>query len=227
MSEYWLPNTADLLTSRNFSSSCTLGPALPRLFRRPSRPAHTLPTAARFLPTPVSTSIVRAGSESPQRAKPRPLSFGAFYNMPAVVLKTVIVRRRQFDGKVDINDLTIVLAHYGQTGMAWAQGEFTGDGTVDINDLTIVLAHYGQTAGASAGGISAVPEPSAVLFRRRRLTCSVGLWLAEAIRQRKYRWLSYYHHKKTYPLGRRLRVVPTGTCVRWTACDRERKGNFQ
>ena len=53
------------------------------------------------------------------------------------------------DGKVDINDLTIVLAHYGQTGMTWAQGEFTGDGTVDINDLTIVLANYGQSAGSS------------------------------------------------------------------------------
>ena len=51
------------------------------------------------------------------------------------------------DGKVDINDLTIVLANYGQTGMTWTQGEFTGDGTVDINDLTIVLAHYGQSVG--------------------------------------------------------------------------------
>ena len=50
------------------------------------------------------------------------------------------------DGKVDINDLTIVLANYGQTGMTWAQGEFTGDGTVDINDLTIVLAHYGNSS---------------------------------------------------------------------------------
>ena len=69
-----------------------------------------------------------------------------------------------WDGKVDINDLTIVLAHYDQTGQTWAQGEFTGDGTVDINDLTIVLAHYGQTAGASAGGISAVPEPSTLLL---------------------------------------------------------------
>ena len=55
------------------------------------------------------------------------------------------------DGKVDINDLTIVLAHYNQTGMTWAEGEFTGDGTVDINDLTIVLAHYNQTVGSSAG----------------------------------------------------------------------------
>ena len=52
------------------------------------------------------------------------------------------------DGRVDINDLTIVLAHYGQTGENWAKGEFTGDGTVDINDLTIVLANYGKTAGA-------------------------------------------------------------------------------
>ena len=60
------------------------------------------------------------------------------------------------DGKVDINDLTIVLAHYGQTGMAWTEGEFTGDGTVDINDLTIVLAHYNQSLGSSAG-IAAVP----------------------------------------------------------------------
>ena len=30
------------------------------------------------------------------------------------------------DGQVDINDLTIVLTNFGQTGMTWAQGEFTG-----------------------------------------------------------------------------------------------------
>jgi RHS repeat-associated protein len=49
------------------------------------------------------------------------------------------------DGTVDINDLTIVLSHYGSSGAAWSQGEFTGDGTVDINDLTMVLANYGST----------------------------------------------------------------------------------
>ena len=67
------------------------------------------------------------------------------------------------DGTVDINDLTIVLANYGQTGMTWAQGEFTGDGTVDINDLTIVLAHYGQTAGSSGrpGGRAGANCPGA------------------------------------------------------------------
>ena len=44
--------------------------------------------------------------------------------------------------------------------MTWSQGEFTGDGTVDINDLTIVLAHFGQSTGSSAGNVSAVPEPA-------------------------------------------------------------------
>ena len=68
------------------------------------------------------------------------------------------------DGKVDINDLTIVLTNFGQTGMTWTQGEFTGDGRVDVNDLTIVLAHFGQSLGSSAGGLSAVPEPSSLIL---------------------------------------------------------------
>ena len=69
-----------------------------------------------------------------------------------------------FDGKVDINDLTIVLAHYNQTGATWATGDFLGNGRVDINDLTIVLAHYGQSLSASAAGIAAVPEPSVLIL---------------------------------------------------------------
>ena len=48
--------------------------------------------------------------------------------------------------------------------MSWASGDFTGDGTVDINDLTIVLANYNKSVGASAGGLAAVPEPSALLL---------------------------------------------------------------
>ena len=67
------------------------------------------------------------------------------------------------DNKVDINDLTIVLANYNQSGMTWSQGEFTGSGTVDINDLTIVLANYNTTYTASSG-IKAVPEPSTIVL---------------------------------------------------------------
>ena len=35
---------------------------------------------------------------------------------------------------------------------------------MDINDLTIVLAHYGQSVGSSAGPVAAVPEPGALLL---------------------------------------------------------------
>ena len=65
------------------------------------------------------------------------------------------------DGKVDINDLTIVLTRFGQSGVNWTTGDFNGDGRVDINDLTIVLTNYGMTSGA---GIKAVPEPASVVL---------------------------------------------------------------
>jgi formylglycine-generating enzyme required for sulfatase activity len=67
------------------------------------------------------------------------------------------------DGRVDINDLTILLTNYGLTGTTWIQGEFTGDGTVDVNDLTIVLANFGYGVTA-AGGLAAVPEPSGLVL---------------------------------------------------------------
>jgi hypothetical protein len=82
-----------------------------------------------------------------------------------LVLSPALPGDANTDGKVDVNDLTIVLSNFGRTGAAWSQGEFTGDGTVDINDLTIVLAHFGQTFGASpAGNLSAVPEPGALVL---------------------------------------------------------------
>ena len=86
------------------------------------------------------------------------------------------------DGRVDINDLTIVLANYNQVGKTWSQGEFTGSGTVDINDLTIVLANYNQTVSAAAGGgPTAVPEPGALAI----LAGGIAGWSAYAWRRRK------------------------------------------
>jgi uncharacterized membrane protein len=82
----------------------------------------------------------------------------------AFLLTALLPGDANLDGTVDINDLTIVLANYGQTGTTWTQGEFTGDGTVDINDLTIVLAHYGEPLGSSGAGLSAVPEPSSIVL---------------------------------------------------------------
>jgi probable HAF family extracellular repeat protein len=87
---------------------------------------------------------------------PLTLAYAGYFLSPA------IPGDANTDGRVDINDLTVVLAHYGQTGMTWTQGEFTGDGTVDINDLTIVLAHYNQTFGTANGAVAAVPEPASI-----------------------------------------------------------------
>ena len=89
-----------------------------------------------------------------------PIPQTTFSNMPSLVLTTP--GDANYDGRVDINDLTIVLAHYNQSRLGWAQGEFTGSGTVDINDLTIVLAHYNQSIGSSTAALAAVPEPSAI-----------------------------------------------------------------
>ncbi len=85
-------------------------------------------------------------------------------NQAFVIINPRLPGDANLDGKVDVNDLTIVLSHFGQTGTTWTQGEFTGSGTVDVNDLTIVLAHYGQTAGSSAGPVAAVPEPSTLVL---------------------------------------------------------------
>jgi hypothetical protein len=84
------------------------------------------------------------------------------------------------DGKVDVNDLTIVLTNFGQTGMSWETGDFTGDGKVDVNDLTIVLAHFGQSSGSIAAGPAAVPEPGMLAIVA---TALVGL-LVYAARRR-------------------------------------------
>jgi probable HAF family extracellular repeat protein len=77
----------------------------------------------------------------------------------AVLLTPALPGDANLDRRVDVNDLTIVLANYGQPGMVWNQGDFNGDGTVDINDLTIVLTNYGTSSGV---GIKAVPEPASL-----------------------------------------------------------------
>ena len=91
--------------------------------------------------------------------QPGPGSIGG--NGPWTIAVAALPGDANSDGKVDINDLTIVLARYNQTGMTWSQGEFNGDGSVDINDLSIVLANYNATSGI---GPAAVPEPSCLVL---------------------------------------------------------------
>ena len=78
----------------------------------------------------------------------------------AFVIYTPTLGDANLDGRVDINDLTIVLSHFGKTGMTWTQGEFTGDGTVDINDLTDVLSNFGHSTAPAAGTHPPYPSPA-------------------------------------------------------------------
>ena len=96
--------------------------------------------------------------------------------MPALVLRTYLPGDANRDGKVDVNDLTVVLTNFGQTtGVSWSSGDFNGDGKVDVNDLTIVLSHFGSSVGDSAG-IAAVPEPAPWPYSRRPWSVCWSRW---------------------------------------------------
>ena len=113
-----------------------------------------------------------------------PENVGDFSNMPSLILRPYLPGDANQDGRVDINDLTIVLTDFGRTGQTWNQGDFNGDGRVDINDLTVVLAKFGRSLGSVAGGVTSVPEPSTValsadfyrdfLFSPLRAECPEG-----------------------------------------------------
>jgi len=50
------------------------------------------------------------------------------------------------DGQVGLSDLSILLAHYGQTDIhSYYDGDFDADGDVDLADLSALLSHYGES----------------------------------------------------------------------------------
>lgn len=50
------------------------------------------------------------------------------------------------DCTVDLNDLSQLLAHFGQIGGAeYEDGDLTGDGNVDLSDLSLQLVHFGES----------------------------------------------------------------------------------
>ena len=61
------------------------------------------------------------------------------------------------DGWVDDDDLSLVLANWGQTS-GWGNGDFTADGWVDDDDLSLLLTYW-----SGAGGGAAVPEPATMV----------------------------------------------------------------
>ncbi|WP_428386911.1 glycoside hydrolase family 10 protein [Mucisphaera sp.] len=71
------------------------------------------------------------------------------------------------DGSVDLLDLSLLAASFGQSGKTWANGDFDGNGSVDLIDLSLMAGSFGFG--------QAVPEPvtalglagGLVLMRRR------------------------------------------------------------
>ena len=102
--------------------------------------------------------------------------------VPAAASRPVLPGDANLDGKVDVNDLTVVLTNFGKTGgTSWGTGDFNGDGKVDVNDLTVVLSHFGQSLGASAGSPAAVPEPASLALL---ICCGLAALLTVAVRRR-------------------------------------------
>jgi len=56
------------------------------------------------------------------------------------------------DGQVNVTDLQITKAYFGQSGLGWAQGDGNCDGLADLTDLQILKADFGYVAAP-------VPEP--------------------------------------------------------------------
>jgi hypothetical protein len=71
-----------------------------------------------------------------------------------------LVGDANLDGKVDVNDLHIVLSHLGSTTSLRANGNFDGAATIDLTDLNDVLNNLGTGVSApSAAAITTTPEP--------------------------------------------------------------------
>ncbi|MEQ9453602.1 MAG: hypothetical protein RLN76_03270 [Phycisphaeraceae bacterium] len=73
------------------------------------------------------------------------------------------------DGLVDLIDLSMLAANFGQFPRGWTEGDFDGSGEVTLSDLSILATNFGKTAGVT------VPEPSlglvglALLLRLRSM----------------------------------------------------------
>ncbi len=83
-----------------------------------------------------------------------------------------------FDGKVDLTDLSTVLNNFGSTTAHWSAGNFDGAATIDLTDLSDVLNNFGSTAASvTSTTVAATPEPASLallsvagllLLKRRR-----------------------------------------------------------
>ena len=67
------------------------------------------------------------------------------------------------DGKVNIDDFSILLAHWGDSSASWTDGDFTGDGVVNIDDFSVLLANWGTSSGSDFAAVQ-TPEPTTLVL---------------------------------------------------------------
>ena len=108
---------------------------------------------------------------------------GVAVDANAILVAPELLGDANVDGKVDLNDLNIVLNNLGTANINWTSGNFDGAATIDLNDLNDVLNNLGQTfanptSTEQALAAQAAPEPASLtllasavalpLFRRSR-----------------------------------------------------------
>lgn len=121
----------------------------------------TQPTQAQYL---AATIAQYADGSTGTFAKPNEWSSGAGHQGLLNLRNWLRVGDADLDGIVGASDF-VVWRNNANTAGDWLHGDFSGDGLVDQTDYGLWRAHFGEGGGGGAAiGVSAVPEPGALML---------------------------------------------------------------
>lgn len=114
---------------------------------------------------------------------------GQAFSVNDILVKYTFLGDANADGRVDLNDLNLVLNNLGTPTLAWTSGNFDGQPTIDLNDLNAVLNNLSVSVANNATAqyaeslvAAATPEPASLaiigcvapfLLSRLRRSCTV------------------------------------------------------
>ncbi|MGN6371010.1 MAG: beta strand repeat-containing protein [Phycisphaerae bacterium] len=98
-------------------------------------------TNAVSLPAHTTLAVIDNGS--------LPSPFTTFANQPvdsnSLLITPALLGDANFDGRVDLSDLSTLLNHFGQSTPQWTSGNFDNAPTINLTDLSYVLNNFGLT----------------------------------------------------------------------------------